>query len=108
MSQFFALGVEQRGRWRIKALGRAADFLRRAYMSPDRFFVEHLGAGRVARLAPFFVLGPISGPLTAGVVLNLRDRRPVLASLYALTLSLWLTLGPLEVARAFGSSMARL
>jgi hypothetical protein len=77
-------------------------------LSPDRFFVEHLGAGRVARLAPFFVLGPISGPLTAGIVLNLKERRPVLASLYGLMLSLWLTLAPLEVAHAFGTSMARL
>lgn len=67
---------------------------------PDRFFVERLGAGRVARLAPFFVLGPISGPLTAGIVLNFRRGRPVLASLYGLTLSLWLTLGPLQIVHA--------
>jgi hypothetical protein len=71
-------------------------------MSPDRFFVERLGAGRLTRLAPFFALGPISGPLAAGVVLNLKDRRPVLAFLYGLSLSLWLTLAPLEVAHAFG------
>jgi hypothetical protein len=77
-------------------------------MSPDRFFVERLGAGRVARLAPFFALGPISGPLAAGVILNLRDGRPVLASLYGLTLSLWLTLAPLEFAQTFGASLARL
>ena len=77
-------------------------------MSPDRLFVEHLGVGRVARLAPFFVLGPISGPLAAGVVLNFRDRRPVLASLYGVVLTFWLTLAPLEMARALGASIARL
>jgi hypothetical protein len=77
-------------------------------MTPDRFFVEHLGAGRFARLAPFFALGPISGPLTAGIVLNLRDGRPVLAGLYGLQLLLWLTLGPLEIARAYGPLFARL
>jgi hypothetical protein len=37
---------------------------------------------RVKRLAPFFVLGPITGPLVAGVVLNLRRKKPVLASMY--------------------------
>jgi hypothetical protein len=77
-------------------------------MSPDQLFVEHLGAGRFARLAPFFVLGPISGPLAAGVVLNFRDGRPILAALYGLTLTLWLTLAPLELAHAFGASAARL
>jgi hypothetical protein len=35
------------------------------------------------RVAPFMLLGPISGPLLAGVVLNLRDGRPVLAAMYA-------------------------
>jgi hypothetical protein len=35
------------------------------------------------RVAPFLVLGPISGPLLAGVVLNIRDGRPVLAAMYA-------------------------
>lgn len=38
------------------------------------------------RLAPFMLLGPITGPLVAGVVLNLKDRRPVLAGLYAVLL----------------------
>lgn len=80
----------------------------RVDMSPDRFFVERLGAGRIARLAPFFVLGPISGPLTAGIVLNLRGGRPVLAGLYSLQLALWLTLGPLEIAHAIGPSFGRL
>ena len=40
----------------------------------------------VLRLAPFMLLGPITGPLVAGVVLNLKDRRPVLAGLYAVLL----------------------
>ncbi|HEY2709408.1 MAG TPA: hypothetical protein VGI95_15265 [Caulobacteraceae bacterium] len=39
------------------------------------------------RLAPFFLAGPISGPLLAGVVLNFRAGRPVLASLYAIALA---------------------
>jgi hypothetical protein len=39
------------------------------------------------RLAPFFLAGPISGPLLAGVVLNLKEGRPVLASLYAVALA---------------------
>ncbi|HZZ89954.1 MAG TPA: hypothetical protein VFE13_16625 [Caulobacteraceae bacterium] len=42
---------------------------------------------RVKRLAPFFLVGPISGPLLAGVVLNLKNGRPVLASLYAIALA---------------------
>lgn len=35
------------------------------------------------RVAPFLLLGPITGPLVAGVVLNLRDGRPILAAMYA-------------------------
>jgi hypothetical protein len=38
------------------------------------------------RLAPYFIFGPISGPLIAGVVHNFRDGRPVLGSLYAIAL----------------------
>lgn len=38
------------------------------------------------RVAPFMLLGPITGPLVAGVVLNLKDRRPLLAGLYAVLL----------------------
>lgn len=41
---------------------------------------------RFKRLAPFFLLGPISGPLVAGVLFNLRER-PILATLYALALA---------------------
>jgi len=42
---------------------------------------------RVKRLAPFFLAGPISGPLLAGVVLNFKEGRPVLAALYAILLT---------------------
>ena len=40
---------------------------------------------RFKRLAPFFLLGPLTGPLLAGVVFNFRER-PVLAALYAIAL----------------------
>ena len=42
---------------------------------------------RMKRLAPFFLAGPISGPLLAGVVLNFKEGRPVLGSLYAIALT---------------------
>jgi hypothetical protein len=41
---------------------------------------------RFKRLAPFFLAGPISGPLLAGVVINFREGRPVLGTLYAIAL----------------------
>jgi hypothetical protein len=41
---------------------------------------------RMKRLAPYFLAGPISGPLLAGVVINFREGRPVLGSLYAILL----------------------
>ena len=41
---------------------------------------------RFKRLAPFFLAGPISGPLLAGVVFNFREGRPVLGTLYAIAL----------------------
>jgi hypothetical protein len=41
---------------------------------------------RFKRLAPFFLLGPISGPLTAGVVLNARRGNYILAGMYAVLL----------------------
>ena len=44
------------------------------------------------RLAPFFLIGPISGPLLAGVVFNFRDGRPVLASLYLIALAQYVIL----------------
>jgi hypothetical protein len=42
---------------------------------------------RFKRLAPFFLAGPISGPLLAGVVFNFKEGRPVLGSLYAIALA---------------------
>ena len=48
---------------------------------PARTLKQH-----ALRVAPFLLLGPITGPLVAGVVLNLKDRRPVLAGLYAVLL----------------------
>jgi hypothetical protein len=42
---------------------------------------------KVRRLAPFFLAGPISGPLLAGVVFNFKEGRPVLGSLYAIALA---------------------
>ena len=42
---------------------------------------------RFKRLAPFFLVGPISGPLLAGVVFNFKEGRPVLGSLYAILLA---------------------
>ncbi len=42
---------------------------------------------RFRRLAPFFLAGPISGPLLAGVLLNFKEGRPVLGTLYAILLA---------------------
>jgi len=42
---------------------------------------------RIPRVAPFFVFGPVSGPLLAGVVFNFREGRPLLATLYAVCLA---------------------
>jgi len=55
--------------------------------------------GRFKRLAPFFLIGPISGPLLAGVVFNLRAGRPVLAGLYAIALVEFIILLPVVTAR---------
>lgn len=62
----------------------------------------------VARWAPYLTLGPVSGPLAAGVVLNFRDGRPVLASLYSLALVLWLTVAPLWAAHMLPASLAHI
>jgi hypothetical protein len=53
------------------------------------------GAARFARLAPFLLVGPVSGPLLAGVIFNFKGGRPVLGSLYALALTLFMFLLPL-------------
>jgi len=49
---------------------------------------------RFKRLAPYFIIGPISGPMLAGVVINFREGRPVLGSLYAIALALYTFLLP--------------
>ena len=54
---------------------------------------------RFRRLAPYFLVGPISGPLLAGVVINFREGRPVLGSLYAIALVQYAILLPAFVAR---------
>ena len=51
------------------------------------------------RLAPFFLLGPISGPLIAGVVFNFREHRPVLGTLYGIALAEYVLLLPGLVAK---------
>jgi len=56
-------------------------------------------SARAARLAPFLLMGPVSGPFLAGVVLNFRGGRPVLAGLYSVALGLWLVLLPVMTAR---------
>jgi hypothetical protein len=59
------------------------------------------------RIAPYLVLGPVSGPLTAGVVVNFRDGHPVLASMYGFLLASWLILVPVAVAHILPASLAR-
>ena len=54
---------------------------------------------RFKRLAPFFLIGPISGPLLAGVVFNFREGRPVLGSLYAILLAEMTVCLPLMTAK---------
>lgn len=54
---------------------------------------------RLKRIAPYFLIGPISGPLVAGVVINLRDGRPVLAGLYGVLLAQYIVLLPALVAK---------
>lgn len=39
---------------------------------------------RFKKFAPYLLLGPITGPLTARMVTHFREGRPVLASLYAI------------------------
>ena len=49
---------------------------------------------RWARVVPFFLIGPISGPMLAGVIFNYREGRPVLSSLYAIALAEYVILLP--------------
>lgn len=54
---------------------------------------------RLKRIAPFLLIGPISGPMLAGVVFNLREGRPVLATLYAVALVEYAFLLPAVTAK---------
>jgi hypothetical protein len=38
------------------------------------------------RIAPFLLLGPISGPIVAAITFNFREGRPFLGSLYVILL----------------------
>ena len=51
------------------------------------------------RIAPFLLLGPITGPLIAGVVFNFREGRPVLGTLYAIAAATVTICLPLITAR---------
>ena len=55
-------------------------------------------ARRALLLTGYIALGPISGPLVAGVVRNLAKRQPILAGLYGLALPIaWANLAELAV-----------
>jgi hypothetical protein len=54
-------------------------------IAPDRPLKRKLLA-KAKGVAPYLLLGPISGPLCKGVVTNFREGRPVLGSLYAIAL----------------------
>lgn len=54
---------------------------------------------RLRQIAPYFLIGPISGPLLAGVVINFREGRPILGSLYAVALVQYAILLPVITAR---------
>jgi hypothetical protein len=54
---------------------------------------------RLKRLAPYFLIGPVSGPLVAGVVFNLREGRPFLATLYGIALVEYIFLLPAITVR---------
>jgi len=54
---------------------------------------------RIKRLAPYFLLGPVSGPLLAGIVHNFRGGRPVLGTMYAVLLLEFIYLLPVLSAK---------
>jgi hypothetical protein len=41
---------------------------------------------RLKRIAPYLLLGPISGPLVAAITRNFRNGHPILGGLYAILL----------------------
>ena len=65
-------------------------------------------AGRVAWIATVLTLGPISGPLGAGVLVNFRHGRPFLGSMYAFLLAAWLAFLPIFAAHHLTYALARL
>jgi hypothetical protein len=66
---------------------------------PNRF-------SRWKRIAPFLLLGPISGPLLAGVVFNYRAGRRKRAALYAVALVAFMILLPYVTAMVGLKDMA--
>jgi hypothetical protein len=54
---------------------------------------------RIKRLAPYFLLGPVSGPLVAGIVHNFRGGRPVLGAMYTVLLMEFVYLLPVLSAK---------
>lgn len=54
---------------------------------------------RFKRLAPYFLIGPVSGPLLAGIVHNFRGGRPVLGVMYAVALIEYALLLPTLIAK---------
>ena len=53
---------------------------------------------RLKKIAPYLLLGPISGLLVAGAVFNFRDGRPIVANLYGVVLVAFTILLPYVVA----------
>ena len=49
---------------------------------------------RFGRVAPFLLIGPVSGPLLAGAIFSFREGRPVRGSLYAAALAAFVVLLP--------------
>lgn len=71
----------------------------RAHETPVRASARpSIAASRWRRLAPYLLLGPISGPLVAAIVYNLRAGRPAMATIYALGLLEFMILLPLVTA----------
>jgi hypothetical protein len=49
---------------------------------------------RWARVAPFFLIGPVSGPLLAGAIFSFREGKPVRGALYTIALVAFVVLLP--------------
>lgn len=61
---------------------------------------------RIKRIAPYLLLGPISGPLVAGIVNNFRGGRPVLGTMYAVLLCECVYLLPVLTAKYLPAALA--